>query len=242
MSLPHRQPFSRRQYDLARWDAAPHNRAEPWHPPYRVPEAPDPFLPVWRTLQRWLLYATCVLSTWMFLAIFDPFSLSVCNGCPIATRETAAIQNLKALATAQTQYHKRTDHYAASARDLNGNGLLIATDLAIAFQACHNNGDRRQPTPKAGYVFRMLQGDTSIGAVSFYNDPADASQGLHNWGVIARAAEPGVSGENQFLITSDGVVYKKAEPPQNSTLYQQFRLDAVPYVSELNELGWTLAK
>lgn len=176
------------------------------------------------------------------IAIIAAIAIPNLLASKIATNETAAVQNLKALATAQAQYIKKQDNYSYSGTLLNSTGTLIAADLKNAFEVWQGNGDQGTPQPKAGYNFRMLQGSTSDNSdhTSYWKDAADGTAGMNTWAAICRAAEPGTSGENQYYISEAGTVYKKAEETDSTqTLYKKFRLEETP---ANDQTSWATAK
>jgi hypothetical protein len=156
--------------------------------------------------------------------------------------EVGTQQNLKMLATAQHQYIRRTNCYAASAKDLPADPPFIDNELKTAFEIWQKNNDTATPTPKHGYIYRMLQGDQHVGPISYRKDPADSSKGMNTWGIIARTAEPGTAGEHQYFITEAGTIYRHDEPPQGDPQYKQFLLDTVPSDEARQAQGWTVVK
>ncbi len=107
-------------------------------------------------------------------------------------------------------------------------GNLISAELAAAFEDFQSNGDNQNPTPKAGYMYRMLQGEAGSGPTSFRKTPNDPNAGLVTWGAICRTAEPDTTGENQFYTGEMATTYKFAEPSWNQAHYKQFLLDRLP--------------
>ncbi|MGH8192373.1 MAG: hypothetical protein ACREP2_13120, partial [Rhodanobacteraceae bacterium] len=131
------------------------------------------------------------------------------------------VQNLKALATAQAQYNKKTDYYSWNAALLNTTGTLIAADLSNAFDSCQNNLDGANGvSPKAGFEYIMLQGDGGADGTqltNFYKDSSNGALGMNTWGATARSAVPFTTGEHQYFISEQGTVYKRDEPAAGST-------------------------
>ncbi|MGH7144053.1 MAG: type IV pilin protein [Planctomycetota bacterium] len=197
-----------------------------------------------RIYQSELLLENDNLKQFAFTPIVAAIAIPNLLASKLATNETAVVQNLKALATAQMQYNKMNDTFASNAADLNANGTLIAADLKMAFEVFQKNGDEETPTPKAGYVFRMLQGRSSDKPTSLYVKPGDPTGGMNSYGVIARAVEPGTTGEHQYFIAEWGTVYEHDEPSSNDPNYKKFLLDCVPpgpdsaEMRKLEELGW----
>lgn len=221
--------------EAAGWDHAGKGGEKSWYPELKAPPKRS-WQRAWFTVKRLLLYAAGGFAVLLVAAwILVP---TTCGCTKIATNETAVVQNLKALATAQAQYIKKHDCYAASGWELNASGTLIALDLKNAFEDWHGNGDQRAPQPKAGYVFRMLQGNET-GWLAYRKDPNDPTYGMNTWAAVARASEPGTSGENQYYITEVGTVYKMPEPTHQDPRFKTFLLDAAP---NSNQLSWATAK
>lgn len=183
--------------------------------------------PWWRRWQwrQWLSAGVVLL---VVLAIGAAVAIPNMLASKYSPYENSGVQNLKALATAQAQYIKKYDSYADAGWRLNVGGTLIAADLKNAFEDWQMNGDNLQPQPKAGYIYRMLHGDELRGPHAFYRDPNDPDAGMTTWAATCRAANPGVSDENQYYITEAGTVYKFAEPPPGDPQYKQFLLDRQP--------------
>lgn len=143
-----------------------------------------------------------------------------------AANESATIANLKTLTSAQFQYHKKTDFYAAGAAVL-GNLQLIAPDMVQAFENFHDNGDARV-SPKSGYYYRVLHG-TAVGETSWWQDgTSGATAKMNSFGFTCRSAEPYSTGEFQYFIGEQGSIYKKAEPKQGETGHRLYLLNALP--------------
>ncbi len=214
-------------HDVVGWDAAPQGKDVPWH------ELPEPAPK--RPLRRWFVRGGIVAAvTLVLLTVALPNLLPARSRMPVCG--PAAPQNMKAIATAQAQFLKKKDFYAASGHDLNANGTLIAADHCAAFESWQNNGDSATPAPKAGNLYRMLQGESVNGPTGYYNVHGNTSRGLNGWGATARAVEPYTTGENQYLITGDGKVYQHPEPRVGDPMFKKFLLDSVP--SAFNREGW----
>lgn len=151
--------------------------------------------------------------------------------------ETPTVQNLKALATAQAQYIKQHDHYASSGAALNVSRTLISADFKDAFEQWQGNGDAAVPRPTRGHIYRMLQGEAL--PTDFYCVPGVPASGMVTWAAIARAVEPGVSGEYQYFITEAGTVYRMPEPKPGEAHFKQFLLERVPAA---NQTSWQPVK
>lgn len=173
------------------------------------------------------------------IAIIAAIAIPNLLASKIATNETAAVQNLKAVATAQAQFIKKQDFYATSGSLLNSTGTLIAADLKAAFELWQTNADGTA-SPKAGYVYRMLQGDDTTNLTSYWKDSTDITKGMNTWATTTRAAEPATSGENQYYITEAGTVYKNLEKTLSTDpLYKKFQLSCTPAQAQTS---WTTAK
>lgn len=246
-AVPSALPLEDRNHDVTGWDTAGKGGETSWYPPLKQPVRTPAWEHVWAAVLRLLPWALLAMLAAMVGALATPNL--ICS--KIATNETAAVQNLKALATAQAQFHKKYDAFAGSGDALNRNGTLIAADLENAFETFHDNYDQPEPQPKAGYLFRMLQSDRVSDPVLWRNDVLDSAAGMIHWAVICRAAEPGTSGEYQYLIGESGVVYKHSEPEQGAAQYKTFLLNDLTGLTDANggldakhlaAAGWVPAK
>ncbi|HTL52186.1 MAG TPA: hypothetical protein VL860_06405 [Planctomycetota bacterium] len=197
-------------------------------------DAPPPKkgLPAWAVL---LIVASICVVALPCVAIIAAIAIPNLLVSKMAVNETASIQNLKALATAQAQFIKKYDYYSADGFHLNAGGTLIAHDLSAAFEAHQGNGDSAAPVPKAGYVYRMLLGEGSNPKSYVTGNSPTGEMMLSSWGATSRPAVPGTTGENQFYITEAGTVYKQADP-----MTGKFILDAAPPAGQ--NPGWTKAR
>lgn len=143
-----------------------------------------------------------------------------------ATNEAATVGNLKTFATAQFQYHKKNDFFAGSATQLQVRNLLSG-DFKHAFLNHHDNGDALV-NAKAGYYFWVLHGDSEddTGWILDLNDSPEYN--MVTFGATARASEPYRNGDNQYFISEEGTIYKKAEPALDDAKYKQFLLESLP--------------
>ncbi|MGH7146071.1 MAG: hypothetical protein ACREJ2_18315 [Planctomycetota bacterium] len=194
-------------------------------------------LPVWAVL---LIVGGILMVVGLpCIAIVAAIAIPNLLASKVAADETATVMNLKALSTAQEQYNKQTDTFAASAQELARHGW-IDSQLANAFEGNQGNADSPAPVPHAGYFFLMLQGDSPTAPTNFWTNPADPTAGMTTWAATARAVAPGDTGEHQFFISEQGTVFKRDEAPVHNPLYLHFYLNAsIPNNSLASLTSWT---